>query len=69
MMGSYGFLDRAPLGRDEGDPAQMRIYSHDEYHDANAMSQQPESGWSCAAAHDHPDHPFGCGASGSAADR
>jgi hypothetical protein len=23
MMGYYGFLDRAPLGRDEGDPPQM----------------------------------------------
>ena len=43
MMGSYGFLDRAPLGRDEGTPPQMRIHRHDEYHDANAMSQQPGS--------------------------
>ena len=42
MMGYYGFPDRARLGRDEGDP-QMRIHRHDEYHDANAMSQQPES--------------------------
>jgi len=26
-----------------GTPPQMRIHRHDEYHDANAMSQQPES--------------------------
>ena len=39
MMGYYGFLDRAPLGRDEGDPPQMWIRRHDEYHDANAASQ------------------------------
>jgi predicted dithiol-disulfide oxidoreductase (DUF899 family) len=39
MMGYYGFLDRAPLGRDEGDPPQMWIRRHDEYHDANAARQ------------------------------
>ena len=39
MMGYYGFLDRAPLGRDESDPPQMWIRRHDEYHDANAASQ------------------------------
>ncbi len=39
MMGYCGFLDRAPLGRDEGDPPQMWIRRHDEYHDANATSQ------------------------------
>ena len=39
MMGYYGFLDRAPLGRDEGDPPQMWIRRHDEYNDANATSQ------------------------------
>jgi predicted dithiol-disulfide oxidoreductase (DUF899 family) len=31
MMGYYGFLDRAPLGRDEGDPPEMWIRRHDEY--------------------------------------
>jgi predicted dithiol-disulfide oxidoreductase (DUF899 family) len=31
MMGYYGFLDRAPLGRDEGDPPQMWVRRHDEY--------------------------------------
>jgi predicted dithiol-disulfide oxidoreductase (DUF899 family) len=39
MMGYYGFLDRAPLGRGEGDPPQMWIRRHDEYHDANAARQ------------------------------
>ena len=31
MMGFYGFLDRAPKGRDEGDPPQFWIRRHDEY--------------------------------------
>lgn len=31
MMGYYGFLDRAPLGRNEGDPPQRWIRRHDEY--------------------------------------
>ena len=31
MMGYYGFLDRAPLGRNEGDPPQMWVRRHDEY--------------------------------------
>ena len=31
MMGYYGFLDRAPLGRDEGDPPQLWVRRHDEY--------------------------------------
>jgi predicted dithiol-disulfide oxidoreductase (DUF899 family) len=31
MMGYYGFLDRAPLGRNEGDPPQMWMRRHDEY--------------------------------------
>jgi predicted dithiol-disulfide oxidoreductase (DUF899 family) len=34
MMGYYGFLDRAPKGRDEGDPPEMWIRRHDEYEDA-----------------------------------
>jgi len=42
MMGYYGFLDRAPLGRNEGDPPQMWMRRHDEYDDANATSQ-PDS--------------------------
>jgi predicted dithiol-disulfide oxidoreductase (DUF899 family) len=39
MMGYYGFLDRAPLGRNEGDPPQRWMRCHDEYHHANATSQ------------------------------
>ncbi len=31
MMGYYGFLDRAPLGRNEGDSPQMWMRRHDEY--------------------------------------
>ena len=31
MMGYYGFLDRAPAGRNEGDPAQLWVRRHDEY--------------------------------------
>ena len=31
MMSYYGFLDRAPLGRDEGDPPEMWVRRHDEY--------------------------------------
>jgi predicted dithiol-disulfide oxidoreductase (DUF899 family) len=31
MMGYYGFLDRAPLGRNEGEPPQMWMRRHDEY--------------------------------------
>ena len=34
MLGYYGFLDRAPKGRDEGDPPEMWIHRHDEYPDA-----------------------------------
>ena len=38
MMGYYGFLDRAPRGRDEADlPApQAWMRRHDEYQDAHA---------------------------------
>jgi predicted dithiol-disulfide oxidoreductase (DUF899 family) len=39
MIGYYGFLDRAPLGRNEGSPPEMWIRRHDEYHDASATSQ------------------------------
>jgi len=35
MMGYYGFLDRAPHGRNEGDPPQMWMRRHDEYQDAD----------------------------------
>jgi predicted dithiol-disulfide oxidoreductase (DUF899 family) len=38
MMGYYGFLDRAALGRNEGDPPQMWVRRHDKY-DANATDQ------------------------------
>ena len=31
MMGYYGFLDRTPLGRNEGDPPDMWVRRHDEY--------------------------------------
>jgi predicted dithiol-disulfide oxidoreductase (DUF899 family) len=31
MMGYYGFLDRTPVGRDEGDAGQMWLRRHDEY--------------------------------------
>jgi predicted dithiol-disulfide oxidoreductase (DUF899 family) len=31
MMGYYGFLDRSPLGRNEGDPPEMWLRRHDEY--------------------------------------
>ncbi len=31
MMGYYGLLDRAPLGRNEGDPPEMWVRRHDEY--------------------------------------
>jgi predicted dithiol-disulfide oxidoreductase (DUF899 family) len=31
MMGFYGLLDRAPRGRDEGDPPEFWIRRHDEY--------------------------------------
>jgi predicted dithiol-disulfide oxidoreductase (DUF899 family) len=34
MLGYYAFLDRAPKGRDEGDPPEMWIHRHDEYKDA-----------------------------------
>jgi predicted dithiol-disulfide oxidoreductase (DUF899 family) len=39
MMGYYGFLDRAPHGRNEGSPPQMWMRRHDEYQDASAISQ------------------------------
>jgi predicted dithiol-disulfide oxidoreductase (DUF899 family) len=31
LMGFYGILDRAPLGRNEGDLSEMWIRRHDEY--------------------------------------
>jgi predicted dithiol-disulfide oxidoreductase (DUF899 family) len=31
MMGSYGFLDRMPLGRNEGSPPQGWLRRHDGY--------------------------------------
>jgi len=31
MMGFYGLLDRAPMGRHEGDPPEMWPRRHDEY--------------------------------------
>ena len=38
MLGYYGFLDRAPLGRNEGDPPMVWIRRHDEYN-ASPASQ------------------------------
>jgi predicted dithiol-disulfide oxidoreductase (DUF899 family) len=35
MFGFYGLLDRAPKGRNEGDPPEMWIRRHDEYQDAS----------------------------------
>ena len=39
MLGFYGFLDRAPMGRAEGDPPEMWIRRHDEYEDAKTTSR------------------------------
>jgi predicted dithiol-disulfide oxidoreductase (DUF899 family) len=39
MMGYYGFLDRAPLGRNEADTPQLWLRRHDEYHDADEAGQ------------------------------
>jgi len=36
MLGYHAFLDRAPKGRDEGDPPEMWVRRHDEYQDAKA---------------------------------
>jgi predicted dithiol-disulfide oxidoreductase (DUF899 family) len=36
MLGFYPLLDRAPKGRDEGDPPEMWIRRHDEYEAAGA---------------------------------
>jgi predicted dithiol-disulfide oxidoreductase (DUF899 family) len=36
LMGFYPLLDRAPLGRNEGDPPDMWIRRHDEYGEAGA---------------------------------
>jgi len=38
MLGYYGFLDRAPKGRDEGDPPEMWVHRHDEYQDAKTTT-------------------------------
>jgi predicted dithiol-disulfide oxidoreductase (DUF899 family) len=32
LMGYYPFLDRAPMGRDEGDSPDVWIRRHDEYY-------------------------------------
>jgi predicted dithiol-disulfide oxidoreductase (DUF899 family) len=39
MLGYYGFLDRAPKGRDEGDPPEIWVHRHDEYQDAKTTTQ------------------------------
>ncbi len=33
MLGYYAFLDRAPNGRNEGEPPEMWVHRHDEYQD------------------------------------
>ncbi len=38
VMGYYGLLDRAPMGRNEGDPPEFWFRRHDEYNDAGAGS-------------------------------
>ena len=38
VMGYYGLLDRAPLGRNEGDPPEFWFRRHDEYNDADTGS-------------------------------
>jgi predicted dithiol-disulfide oxidoreductase (DUF899 family) len=35
LLGYYGFLDRAPKGRNEGDPPQLWVRRHDEYESAS----------------------------------
>ena len=39
MLGYYGFLDRVPKGRDEGDPPEIWVHRHDEYQDAKTTTQ------------------------------
>jgi predicted dithiol-disulfide oxidoreductase (DUF899 family) len=39
MLGFYGFLDRAPKGRQEGDPPEMWIHRHDEYEGAKTTAR------------------------------
>jgi predicted dithiol-disulfide oxidoreductase (DUF899 family) len=39
MLGFYAYLDRAPKGRDEGDPPEMWIRRHDEYENAKTTSR------------------------------
>ena len=39
MMGYYGFLDRAPLGRNEGDPPQIWLRWHDDYDETGAAGR------------------------------
>ena len=38
VMGYYALLDRAPLGRNEGDPPEVWFRRHDEY---NESRRQP----------------------------
>ena len=40
LMGYYGLLDRAPLGRHEGDPPEMWFRRHDEYAGAAGSSSR-----------------------------
>src|SRR6266550_3509958 len=39
MLGYYPFLDRAPKGRDEGDPPEMWVHRHDGYQDAKTATR------------------------------
>jgi predicted dithiol-disulfide oxidoreductase (DUF899 family) len=35
----YHFLDRAPFGRNEGDPPQLWLRRHDEYHETDVAGR------------------------------
>ncbi len=39
LLGYYPLLDRAPKGRDQGDPPEFWIRRHDEYEDAKTTSR------------------------------
>jgi predicted dithiol-disulfide oxidoreductase (DUF899 family) len=40
MLGFYPFLDRAPRGRDEGDPPELWLRRHDEYEDTREKTKE-----------------------------
>jgi hypothetical protein len=65
MMGYHRFLNRAPLGRSEGDSPHAATTSTTT-RTRRVNSQSPSDR---PSAHGHPDHRFGCGASSSATDQ